>query len=309
VKFGRVRLKPGKPTTFAVQRLSDGRQRLIFGLPGNPSSAAVCASLFVLPALRVLAGVAQTTEEARPVRRRVRLDFDTPGDAHRVEFHRAIVGFDEGQVDGGVPLARSTGLQRSSRVASMARANALLQLPSGAPLTSGTEVTALWQHWERRRFPDHVGSQSGRMIARGCACDTVSGQHNDHSDRSVAESAQKVSDHPGDSRRLRVALVTVSDRVTRGTYADRSGPAAREALLQWTHVSARVTSETSVPDEVDDIQRAVRAADAREDVDLIFTLGGTGFAPRDVTPEAVRPLLLKEAPGLVVAMIVFALLS
>lgn len=92
---------------------------------------------------------------------------------------------------------------------------------------------------------------------------------------------------------IHVGLVTVSDRAARGQYPDRSGPALRElaSRLGW-----RVLVESVVPDEKRDIQHAIREQIA-QGCHLVLTSGGTGIAPRDVTPEAVREIALRELPG------------
>lgn len=91
---------------------------------------------------------------------------------------------------------------------------------------------------------------------------------------------------------LRFAIVTISD--TRDAASDRGGPFLAEAALAAGH---RVSTRSIVRDDVAEIQAAVRAALAREDVDLVLTTGGTGLAPRDVTPEALAPLFVKTIPG------------
>ncbi|MDQ4076334.1 MAG: MogA/MoaB family molybdenum cofactor biosynthesis protein [Chloroflexota bacterium] len=98
------------------------------------------------------------------------------------------------------------------------------------------------------------------------------------------------------------AVLTVSDRCASGEAEDQSGPVLVE-LLQNQLPGARVTDTAVVPDEVAAIQVMIRRWADEQDVALIVTTGGTGFAPRDRTPEAVRPLLDREAPGLVVAML------
>ncbi|RME13614.1 MAG: MogA/MoaB family molybdenum cofactor biosynthesis protein [Ardenticatenia bacterium] len=105
---------------------------------------------------------------------------------------------------------------------------------------------------------------------------------------------------------IRVGILTVSDRTARGEYEDRSGPVIAE-LIETELAGAVVAERAVVPDDVEAIQRVLRhwADDLR--LDLILTTGGTGFAPRDRTPEATRPLLDREAPGLVVAMLVASL--
>lgn len=153
IHFGRVAMKPGKPTTFATipRKTSNNprKQVAIFALPGNPASALVTMHLFVLPALHKLMGFSHPDgTEDRPSRGlpRVRavLAHPIPRDPKRTEYHRAVVTASR---DGRL-RASSTGLegvgQRSSRVASMAKANALLVLPPGVEsLPEGELVEAL----------------------------------------------------------------------------------------------------------------------------------------------------------------------
>ena len=97
------------------------------------------------------------------------------------------------------------------------------------------------------------------------------------------------------STSMRVAVLTVSDGCFSGEREDRSG----DLLAQWcTRRKYELTHRSVVPDETDQIiPQLVRWADSG-DVDVILTTGGTGFSPRDVTPEATRNVLDKEAPGL-----------
>jgi molybdenum cofactor synthesis domain-containing protein len=91
------------------------------------------------------------------------------------------------------------------------------------------------------------------------------------------------------------AVLTISDSVSAGTRADRSGPAVRERLEQlgWSVAVIEV-----IPDVVSEISdRLATLADGGQ-VSAIFTTGGTGVAPRDVTPEATRAILDREIPGL-----------
>jgi molybdopterin adenylyltransferase len=95
---------------------------------------------------------------------------------------------------------------------------------------------------------------------------------------------------------VRIALLTVSDRASRGDYEDLSGP----AIAAW--LGRAVTSPYEllmqvVPDGVDSVGgELVRLCD-EERVDLILTTGGTGPSPRDLTPEAMKVVLEKELPG------------
>ena len=89
-------------------------------------------------------------------------------------------------------------------------------------------------------------------------------------------------------------VVTVSDRSHGGLRDDTSGPLLADALRG---LGFAVGDVVVVPDDVEQVQEALRAA-VRDGVDVVVTTGGTGFSPRDVTPEATRPLLEREAPGL-----------
>ena len=94
---------------------------------------------------------------------------------------------------------------------------------------------------------------------------------------------------------LRAAVVTVSDRSFRGGREDATGPAVAERIRG---AGGDVLATSIVPDDAPAIEaEIVRLAD-REHVPLVLTAGGTGFAPRDVTPEATRRVVEKEAPGL-----------
>jgi molybdopterin adenylyltransferase len=92
---------------------------------------------------------------------------------------------------------------------------------------------------------------------------------------------------------LLAGIITISDRASRGLYDDLGGPALRAAALArgWT-----VLALSLVPDEKRDIQRAIREQ-INQGCQLILTTGGTGVALRDVTPEAVREIALRELPG------------
>jgi molybdenum cofactor synthesis domain-containing protein len=99
---------------------------------------------------------------------------------------------------------------------------------------------------------------------------------------------------------IRTGILTVSDRGHRGEYRDLSGPAIRQLIVE--QLGATVEQEAIVPDERDVIAAALAAWADEECLDLVLTTGGTGFAPRDVTPEATRDAIDREAPGLAEAM-------
>ena len=93
--------------------------------------------------------------------------------------------------------------------------------------------------------------------------------------------------------KIQVGIITVSDRAAAGQYDDLGGPLLREAAdgYGW-----EVVSETVVSDDKEQIQRGIREQIAKG-AHLVLTTGGTGVAPRDMTPEAVKEIADRELPG------------
>lgn len=124
VHFGRVDMKPGKPTTFASCE-HGGKKKIIFALPGNPVSAIVTCHLYVIPACKKLSGHKQYL----PTKIKAELSSSTgyiPLDS-RPEYHRVSVQWHH---EKSIPFAVSTGNQQSSRLLSINNANGLAILPS-----------------------------------------------------------------------------------------------------------------------------------------------------------------------------------
>ncbi len=131
VHVGRVKLKPGKPFTFAT--LPAGK--LAFGLPGFPVSSLVTFEVFVRPALRKLQGFARLQRPTLPVR----LAYDARATADRTEYQRVTL-----RREGAELVADSTGSQSSSRLMSLAGAHALVRIaPGGDGVKAGTVVEAM----------------------------------------------------------------------------------------------------------------------------------------------------------------------
>src|SRR5258706_595425 len=128
---GRVKLKPGKPFTFAT--MPDGK--IAFGLPGFPVSSLVTFEVFVRPALRKMQGFAQLQRPSLPVR----LGFQAKAVGDRTEYHRVTL-----RREGAELVATSTGSQSSSRLMSLAGAHALVRVPPGeVGMSAGSVVEAL----------------------------------------------------------------------------------------------------------------------------------------------------------------------
>ncbi len=98
---------------------------------------------------------------------------------------------------------------------------------------------------------------------------------------------------------LRFGVLTISDRSSRGERADASGPALIGLI---TAQGWQVSRTAIVPDELKILRTTLSEWADSGELDIILTTGGTGFAPRDVTPEATRAVIDREAPGLAEAM-------
>ncbi len=99
--------------------------------------------------------------------------------------------------------------------------------------------------------------------------------------------------------KIRFGILTLSDRSSRGERADSSGPALA-ALIQAEGWS--VVKQALLPDEESAIRAILTSWADSGEMDIILTTGGTGFSPRDVTPEATRAVIDRDAPGLAEAM-------
>ncbi|WP_052890687.1 molybdopterin adenylyltransferase [Thermogemmatispora carboxidivorans] len=99
---------------------------------------------------------------------------------------------------------------------------------------------------------------------------------------------------------ITVGVLTISDGAARGTRQDTSGETIRSLVAQLPQ--AVVSATAIVPDERDQIEAVLRSWCDEQRLNLILTTGGTGLAPRDVTPEATKAVIEREAPGLAEAM-------
>ncbi|XP_065866320.1 molybdopterin biosynthesis protein CNX1 [Euphorbia lathyris] len=286
--FNKVLMKPGKPSTFAEINLkqsenSESQKILAFGLPGNPVGCLVAFHLFVVPAIRSLAGWANP----RLLRLQARLHQPIKTDPVRPEFHRAIIRWkvNDGSGSPGF-VAESTGNQMSSRLLSMKTANALLELPAkGSVIPAGSSVSAI-------------------LISDLSSAAIVETDISSNSDSVSLEQSNKSGEITKHNSEVRVAVLTVSDTVAAGAGPDRSGPRAVSVVNSSSEKlgGARVVSTAVVPDDVSNIKDVLRRWSDIDRMDLILTLGGTGCTPRDVTPEATKELIEKETPGLLYVM-------
>uniref|UniRef100_A0A0E0DJI3 Molybdopterin biosynthesis protein CNX1 n=1 Tax=Oryza meridionalis TaxID=40149 RepID=A0A0E0DJI3_9ORYZ len=294
IHFEKIQMKPGKPLTFAEIVTEDSskpsKKVLAFGLPGNPVSCVVCFNIFVVPAIRSLSG----WSNPHLPRVHARLLHPLRGDPHRQEFHRAVIRWvpDDGSGRPGY-VAESTGQQASSRLLSMKSANALLEVPLvGQMLEAGTSMQAIL-------ISDMTSSPFDKLP-------TASNPLPSHLFPSAKSVSTDLSQVPASQNtEVKVAILTVSDTVSSGAGPDRSGPRAISVVNSSSEKlgGATVVATAVVPDDVEKIKNILVKWSDIDRVSLILTLGGTGFTPRDVTPEATKSVIEKEAPGLTYVML------
>jgi len=310
VHFGRVRLKPGKPTTFATVG-----NTLVFALPGNPVSSLVTFQVFVEPAIRRLQGLS-LSECALP-RVQSRLAHPMRADPVRREYHRVVLEW-RGNVGGaGEFLATSTGMQRSSRLLSMRGANALVCIPRGAGTVPAGAVlpTFLFRHGiftPPSTIEPHVTTRSRATIvapksdekdnaaqedsAATCPCCRAAGKGKKIPDAIELPPAFQGGSSLQGTQLVRIGVLTVSDRASQGKYNDRGGPEILRCI--WDHIKSLWVSECRVvPDDQRTIESALCDLCDRANCNLIITTGGTGCSKRDVTPEATTHVCDRLFPG------------
>ncbi|XP_059354151.1 gephyrin b isoform X6 [Carassius carassius] len=106
---------------------------------------------------------------------------------------------------------------------------------------------------------------------------------------------------------IRVGVLTVSDSCFRNLAEDRSGVNLKDLVHDPSLLGGTISAYKIVPDEIDDIKETLIDWCDEKELNLILTTGGTGFAPRDVTPEATKEVIEREAPGMSLAMLVGSL--
>ncbi|XP_002975554.2 molybdopterin biosynthesis protein CNX1 isoform X1 [Selaginella moellendorffii] len=278
VYFNKVNMKPGKPLTFATIDITSApgniKKMLVFGLPGNPVSGMVTFDLIALPVLRYMSG----QSDVMPCKVQAKIREPIKLDATRPEYHRAVLQWEDSEIQSGF-VAESTGRQASSRLLSMKSANALLELPKGHGVLS-------------------AGSLVSAIIIRDITSKTL-----------PPSSTKPVETSDASKPGVKVAILTVSDTVSSGNGPDRSGPRAVQVIdsLSKSLGGAKVVATAIVPDSIPRIQQVLEDWSDNQRIDLILTTGGTGCTPKDVTPEATRAVLQKEAPGLATVMLLESL--
>lgn len=94
---------------------------------------------------------------------------------------------------------------------------------------------------------------------------------------------------------LKIGIITASDKGSRGERVDQSGPKIKELVRK---MAGEVVAYTVIPDELETIKDTLISFADEKQVDIIFTTGGTGFSPRDITPEATMAVIERLTPGI-----------
>lgn len=264
IHFSYLKMKPGKPTTFATVGAGPGRKKYIFGLPGNPCSATVCFELLVKPALRTILG-----SNGRDPIFDVPLGMDFRLDHVRPEYHRAYLAMDK---DTGLWGAYSTGVQRSSRARSMQGAQLLLHLPNASPncavLRKGSLVKA--QAFGAPLDPNVLISLN-RVRAVALSPPGILGRPNDYT----------------------VGILNVEN-----------GSCTKLVMIEVQRLFAGKsigfrTRETA-SDEVL-IKQAMQTL-VNQECDMILTIGGSGLKTKDCVPAVTADFVTEATPQMITAI-------
>ena len=166
----------------------------------------------------------------------------------------------------------------------------LKSLPVGTTLTSGTAILRVTQIGKECHSDCEIRQRTGDCIMprEGIFAEVLEGGEIRPGDSLTVQP-------PDPDRPFTAAVITLSDRGARGERKDESGPAAAEMLKDAGY---EVIETLLMPDEPELLKAALRRLADRRQADLIITSGGTGFSPRDQTPEATLAVADRNAPGI-----------
>ena len=320
VHFGRMCMKPGKPTTFASIN-KNGREKLFFGLPGNPVSCLATYYLLVDPAIKALSGI--PINKCHHPRINTRINMPLKLDPVRPEYHRSMLTWRETVGTSGEFIADSTGIQRSSRLLSMRSSSALLCLPKGnTTLNPGDVVPALLIGSNPIPPPIHVTPHLDAKLTSKVETSSkdvnLSIGNDDEKTKSeedddipvcaccgVKKTNLVIDDTPPpryggikieNSSTVRIGVITVSDRASKGIYPDQGGPEVLRCIND--NIKSLWESEYRIiPDEQRTIESTICDLSDRIKCNIIITTGGTGPAERDLTPDATMNVCGRLFPG------------
>ena len=307
IHFGRLNMKPGKPCTFAtIQRKNTNTRPLyIFALPGNPVSALVCYNLLVSPTIKLMNGQSNDVDKYNhgSIWIKCKLTQSLKRDPVRPEYHRCIIQYN---TDTNEYIALSTGNQLSSRLMSLKSANGLLLIQSGNDIIQSGSLCDVLVIGDIQPYKQSDVNNLSIIQPSNHHL------HNVQQSQSTALQQQPPTTTTTDKFTINTAIITVSDSVSQGKSTDRSGPEMCQLLLSTNDslksAQYNIMKQIVVPDEADQIkQQLIALCDPSSNIHLLLTTGGTGFSPRDITPDITSSVLHRYASGIVTAMITHSL--
>lgn len=215
-------------------------------------------------------------------------NYGIEGDAHAGDWHRQVSLLDQSSVDKMIEQG-ATGLTPGIFAENLTTEGiSLSTLPLGTRLKIGDALLEVTQIGKICHQHCQIYQQVGMCIMplEGVFTKVLKG--------GTIQKGDEIQVIPV----IRVAVVTISDKGFAGTRQDKSGPALVQALTN----AASVVQQDIVPDEKEQIAELLAQIGDSGKVDIIFTTGGTGVAPRDVTPEATLSVIDRVVPGISEAM-------
>ena len=215
-------------------------------------------------------------------------DFGIEGDAHAGKWHRQVSLLAQESVDKMAKMGVKDLTPGKFAENITTTGIELFTLAIGTRLTVGEVTLEVTQIGKKCHEHCQIFKQVGMCImpTEGIFTKVITGGMVREGDEIVIKSD------------IRAAIITVSDKGYSGLRADKSGPALVEILKPHAHISDTFI----LPDEIAMIKKTLIQLSDQGKVDLIFTTGGTGFSPRDVTPEATLAVIDRLAPGIPEAM-------
>lgn len=227
-------------------------------------------------------------------------DYGLEGDAHAGHWHRQVSllsieqmeAFNKRISEENIPIAPAQAGTFGENI--LVRGIDLRNLPVGSTLKSGEVILSLTQIGKECHSHCQIFQRVGDCIMprEGVFATVEQG--------GLLRAGMEIAvEMPAVDAPLRAAVITLSDKGSIGERVDTSGPRAAELLTQAGY---EVVEQVLLPDMQAKIERELkRLADSRQ-VDLIITTGGTGMAPRDVTPEATLAVATRNVPGIAEAI-------
>lgn len=211
-------------------------------------------------------------------------DFGIEGDAHAGNWHRQVSLLAKESV-GKMKAAGAKDLTPGIFAENITTEGIeLFTLPVGTQLSIGEALLEVTQIGKECHHHCQIYDQVGMCIMPEEGIFT----------KVITEGSVKSGDKIEIVPNIRTAIITISDKGYSGMREDKSGPALVAALK----AHAIICETLIVPDDIEMIKTALIQLSDTDRVDLIFTTGGTGFAPRDVTPEATMAVIDRPTPGI-----------